>query len=451
MRLRVMICGAAMATVLAAQAQADTIKAALAAAYNHNATLNAQRAATRAADEALAQAKSGFRPIISGTASYGFVETSNNLTGSSSSNPYGYGITISQNLFNGFRTVNNIAAAEASIRGSREQLRRIEQQTLQSAASAYVDVLEAREVVSIRSRNISFLSEQFRSSQARLEVGEGTRTDVAQSQARLGLARATLSVARANLETARAVYFQIIGRRPKNLSWPSGPSYLYASSLQSAMQIAANEHPAVRLSQHAVDAAAFNVKVREGAFLPQVSLNGSANRSFNQPTRGTRSSSLSATVNVTVPIYQGGLASSQVRERKEILAQSRIQVDEARDQVRAGVVNAWSSLQAARSNERANQGALRAARLALSGVVEERNVGQRTQLDVLDAQSTVLDSQIALLSARKAKIAAGYALVAAMGRLSSQKLRLHVRHYQPKEHYEAVKDLWFGLRTPSGR
>ena len=433
------------------QVNAESLREALAAAYNHNATLNAQRAATRAVDENISQAKSGFRPTITGDANYGFASTYSNRTGSTDTNPYGYGITISQSLFDGFRTINNVAAAEANVKASREQLRRIEQQILEAAASAYVNVLEAREIVSIRRQNIGFLREQLRSSQARLDVGEGTRTDVAQSQARLSSARAQLSAAEASLESTRATYRQVIGRTPSNLSWPNGPSSLYAASLQGAIAMGLNEHPAVRLTQHAVDAAAFNVKALEGQFLPTLSLRGNANQTFDSGGRGNRNQSVSATLNLSVPLYQGGGPSSQVRQARETLAQNRIQVDEARDEVRAAAISAWSNLQSANANITATRDSLRASKLALDGVIEERNVGQRTQLEVLNSQSTVLDAQVSLVGARKSRLTAGYALVAAMGRLNSRRLRLPVRHYDPVEHFEEVKDMWFGLRTPSGR
>ncbi len=434
--------------------RAETIAAALASAYNYNSELNAQRAATRVADEQLPQAKAGYRPTITGGADWGFVSSTSNLSGSNSSttsNPYGYGITISQVIFDGFRTVNSIEAAEARIRGSREQLRRVEQTVLQSAATAYVDVLVAIEQLSIRRKNLSFLSEQLRSSQARLDVGEGTLTDVAQSRAQRAAAQATVSAAQAQLEGAKAVYFQLIGRRPSNLSWPGNPVRLYPASLDSALKIATSQHPAIRLAKYSVDAAAFGVKIQEGAFLPTLELQGNAQRTFNQGGNGNRRSSLSATLNLSVPLYQGGAASSSVRESKQALAQSRIEVDVARDQVRTAVVQSWSQLNSSRLNVSANRQQVKAARLALSGVIEERNVGQRTQLEVLTQQSQLLNAQLSLLSARKDQIDAGYALAASVGRLSSQNLRLAVRYYEPKENYKVVKDLWFGLRTPSGR
>lgn len=451
MRCGSLVLGVALAVIAGQGAQADSIRKAMASAYGHNATLNAQRAATRAADEKITQAKAGFRPTVTGDATWGFARTTSSVTGNASTNPYGYGITINQNLFDGFSTINNVAAAQANVMASREQLRRIEQQILQSAASAYVDVLEAGEIVSIRRQNISFLDEQLRSSQARLDVGEGTRTDVAQSSARLSSAKATLAGAQAGLTSARATYFQIIGRRPKNLHWPKGPQRLYAPSLQAAIATGMNEHPAILLTRHAVDAASFNVKSLEGSYLPTLSLRGNANRGYNQGAQGTGTTSATATVNLSVPLYQGGVVSSRVREGREVETQSRLQVNEARDEVQAAVISSWSSLKAAEANVVAIRETVKASKLALSGVIEERNVGQRTQLEVLDSQSTVLDAQVALVGARKARITAGYALVASIGRLNSQQLNLPVRHYSPKQHYNAVKDLWFGLRTPSGR
>ncbi|MEM9733473.1 MAG: TolC family outer membrane protein [Pseudomonadota bacterium] len=433
----------------ASPAFAESIRSALAAAYNNNAELNAQRAATRAADEQLAAAKSGYRPQLSGTGNYGFVRnvTNGNRT---DTNPYGYGIQLDQVIFDGFRTLNRVAVAEATIRGSREQLRNTEQTILQSAATAYVDVLRAREVLSIRRRNLSFLNEQVRSARARLEVGEGTRTDVAQSRAEQAAARAQVTAAEAQLAGARAVYRQVIGKAPHNLRWPKGPTRLYPHTLHSAIALGANQHPAIRLALHSVDAAAFNVKIEEGAFLPTLAFRGSAQRQFNQQRQGIDSSTLSAQVQLSVPIYQGGAASAATRGAKEQLAQTRIQVDVARDQVRAAVVASWSQLQSARASLAASRAQVSAARLALEGIIEERNVGQRTQLDVLLQQTQVLNAQLNVVEARKAQVDAGYALVAAVGRLGSRTLGLHVRHYDPKEHYNKVKDLWFGLRTPTG-
>lgn len=450
-----------LSVALCAPAQAESIKSALAAAYNHNATLNAQRAATRAADENLPLAKSGFRPQIFGTADIGASRqlsiSQPNLPlsrgGRSITNlvPYGFGVTIQQSLFDGFRTINNVKAAEAGIRASRETLRNVEQNTLFNAASAYADVLQFQEIVALRRSNIQFLREQVRSSNARLEVGEGTRTDLAQSESRLAQGQALLSAAEASLGSARATYVQIIGRQPSNLKWPKGPARLYPPSLTQSIAVAANRHPAIRATQHLVDVAAFQVKSSEGAFLPTVTLDGSAQQRYNSSGTVDETTNLQATVNVRVPIYQGGSASATVRQNKETLGQRRIEVDQSRDEVRQAVVSAWTQLEAARANSLANSSQVRAARLALDGVVEERNVGQRTQLDVLDAQSILLNALELQVQSRRNQVVAGYALVSAIGRLNSRALGLSVAHYSPKEHYLAVKDKWFGLRTPTGR
>lgn len=450
-----------LSVALCVPAQAESIRSALAAAYNHNATLNAQRAATRVADENLPQAKSGFLPQVFATANVALnkqsAETKANLPfsrGGRTENdlvPYGFGVTIQQSLFDGFRTINNVKAAEAGIRASRETLRNVEQDTLFNAATAYADVLQFQAIVELQRSNIAFLREQVRSSNARLEVGEGTRTDLAQSQSGLAQGQALLAGSQASLGAARGTYFQIIGRQPNDLKWPKGPAHLYPPSLTQAIALAANKHPAVRATQHLVDVAAFQVKAAEGVFLPTVTLDGSAQQRYNPSASANESSNLEATVNVRVPIYQGGAASSTVRQNKETLGQRRIEVDQSRDQVRQAVVSAWTQLQAARANLTANASQVRAANLALEGVIEERNVGQRTQLDVLDAQSLVLSARQSQIQSRRQQIVAGYALASAIGRLNSRTLSLRVAHYSPKEHYTAVKDKWFGLRTPSGR
>ncbi len=185
--------------------------------------------------------------------------------------------------------------------------------------------------------------------------------------------------------------------------------------------------------------------------MPTVTLNGSANRRFNTGDNRTDTDSAQATVNLNVPLYQGGRASSVVRQNKQNLSQRRIEVDEARDRVRAEIVTAWTSLQSARANVSANNVQVEAANLALRGVTAERDVGQRTQLDVLNAQSQVLTAQELLLQSEQLEITAGYRLVAGIGSLNSRELGLRVSHYSPEEHFDAVKDKWYGLRTPSGR
>lgn len=451
MRLSTAVCGLLLATVMPGASLAESIDAALASAYDQNPTLNAQRAATRANDENLAQAKSGFRPQVFASADVARSVTTVNRSGTTAITPYGVGISISQNLFNGFRTVNNVKAARASILVSRETLRNVEQNVLLQAANSYVGVLRARALLDIRRRNIGFLQEQKKSSKARLDVGEGTRTDLAQSQAELARAQAQLSAAEAELSTARGAYRQIIGRNPSNLHWPKGPLSILPHGESKAKALAAKNHPSILATRHGVDAAAFNVKVAEGAFLPTVDATGTAAKRYNSSSQGTNVESVEGKISVSIPLYQGGRTSSVVRQGKQTLSQRRILVDEARDSVRQEVVTAWTQMRSANANLAANKAQIRAAKLALSGVIEERNVGQRTQLEVLQAQNSVLQAQELQIQSRTSLVGARYRLAAAIGRLNSQALRLRVAHYAPQEHTDAIEDLWFGLRTPSGQ
>jgi outer membrane protein len=313
----------------------------------------------------------------------------------------------------------------------------------------------------LRAQNIDSLNEQLRSERSRFEVGEGTRTDVAQAQASLAAARAQLIAAQAQVKSSEAIYAQIVGTQPGSLKTPAPLSKLLPRSLGQAEQIAFSGHPAIEVRNALVDSGLFSVKAAEGAFLPQVGLSASVSRNFSSSSNSGRgpsaldSSSASTTgrvgLNVTVPIYQGGQASATVRQSKEQLGQARLEVDVARDQVRAAVVSAFTQLEASRASVSANQEGLRAARLALNGVIEERSVGQRTTLDVLNARSIVLDAQIALVQAQRNQVVSSFALASAVGRLSAKRLGLGVAIKDPEEHYNAVKDKWYGLRTPDGR
>jgi len=451
MRLSGVIVGLISVLASSAIVQAESLHSALAAAYRNNPSLNAQRAATRANDENLAQANSGFRPQLFATADIAWNKVTSNRCGTVVTIPGSVGVSLQQNLFNGFRTVNNVKAAKAGILASRESLRSVEQNTLLQAVNAYLSVLSTQELLSIRRQNIEFLKEQRRSSKARLEVGEGTRTDLAQSDAQLALARAQLSAAEANWATAKATYRQTIGHAAGKVSWSSGPQRLLPKGQKQAIGLGIRNHPAILASQHAVDAQAFNVKVSEGAFLPSVDATATAAHQINQQSQGTTVDVLQGKIAVKIPLYQGGQASSAVRQNKQVLSQKRILVDEARDSVRQEVVEAWTQLISARANLSANRAQLKASRLALSGVVEERNVGQRTQLDVLNAQSSVLQSLELQLQSRTTQVTSQYRLIAAVGRLNSKRLNLNVAHYVPENHTDAIKDLWFGLRTPTNQ
>ncbi len=439
-----------LAAMIGGPASAETIAEALALAYSNNPNINAQRAAARAVDENVPIAKSGLRPTVSGSADIS-QSWSHNGSRSTELTPGGFGITISQALFDGFKTANNVAAANASVLASRETLRNTVQNTLFDAASAYMNVIRDQAIAGFRAQSLEFLNEQVRSERARFQVGESTRTDVAQAEARQAGAVAQLNNARAQLKTSIAVYRQVIGKEPAKLKGPAGVGKLIPASIDSALEIAFSEHPAILANRYLADQADWQIKSAESDLLPRITLQGQANRRFNSQIEGNTVDSAQVTAQLTVPIYQGGRVSAQVRQNKETYGQRLIQIDGAVDSVRAAVISAISQLEAARASVTANEAQLRAAQLALQSVVEERNVGQRTTLDVLNTQQNVIDAQIALASSRRDVIVAGYAVLSAIGRLQPERLKLTVASYDPEEHYIAVEDKWFGLRTPDGR
>lgn len=436
-------------------ASAETILGAMAKAYQNNSQLNSARAGVRVTDENVAIAKSGWRPTIAGTAGIDYSSTrrsdfTTNLTVGS------FGVQINQTLFDGFQTKNNVGAAESRVRASNESLRNTEQLILGNAVTAYMDVIRDRQVADLTEQNLKFLTEQVRAARSRFDVGEGTRTDVAQAEASRASAIASLAAARAQAESSAAIYRQVVGDEAKTLKAAAPVAKLLPKSLDSAIAIAAKQHPAILATEYLVDAADFSVKSAEGQLLPQVSASAGISQAYRDTSPGNPLSdgnAASATIGatLTVPIYQGGRVAAQVRQQKESLGQARIEVDVSRDQVRAAVTAAWTQYLAAVESVTANRTLVSAQQLALNGVIEERNVGQRTTLDVLNAQKDVIDAQINLATSERDSVVASYAILSATGSLSTERLGLQVVKYQPQEHYNAVKDKWFGLRTPDGR
>jgi outer membrane protein len=438
-------------------ALAETLFGALTKAYQLNSTLNFNRAGVRVTDEEVPIAKSGMRPTVgaSGSIDYTSTHESTRLTTGS------FGVQIDQLLFDGFQTRNNVRAAEAQVRASQESLRNQEQNTLFDAASAYMDVIRDRQIAVLTEQNLQFLTEQARAARSRFEVGEGTRTDVAQADASRLLAIAQLAAARAQAQASEATYQQVIGDAPGQLAAGRPLAKMLPKKLDAAIAVALGDHPAIIATQHQVDAAAFAVKSTEGRLLPQVSASAGVASNYRNTeinglpgvggaTDGTfNSASIGATL--TIPIYTGGRVDAQVRQSKESLGQARIQVDVTRDQVRQAVVSAWTQYIAAQQSVSANREQVAAQQLALNGVIEERNVGQRTTLDVLDAQADVITAQINLVSSERDVVVASYAIVSAMGALTAERLGLQVAIHRPQEHYDAVKNKWVGTKTPDGR
>ncbi|MBV9261089.1 MAG: TolC family outer membrane protein [Pseudolabrys sp.] len=462
---RVALAGAALtcALVLPSLATGETVESALMQAYQNNPTLNSQRAGVRAVDEGVPQALAGYRPRVNATFSggeqYTDVRTRSQTIGNPPTYsslagiyaPYGASINATQTLFNGFQTANKTRQAEAQVFAARETLRTTEQNVMLSAVTAYMNLLRDAAILDLQKRNVEVLQEQLRQVRDRFNVGEVTRTDVAQSESRIAAGRSQVLTAEANYKTSAAIYRQVIGNEAGKLTAGAPVDRFSPSSLTASVEAGNAAHPTVTSAQYNVDFAEYQVKIAEGALLPTFSVTATASR-FNQSTQAQLESTTGSVIStLTVPIYQGGAEYSAVRQAKETLGQRRIDLDTARDQARQTVVQSWGLLEAAKGNILATQSQVQAAEVALNGVREEARVGQRTTLDVLNAQQELVNARVALVGAQRDRVVASYTLLAAVGRLSPQVLGLRVSTYDAQVHYHQVRDTWTGLRTPDGR
>lgn len=454
--------------VMSGMASAETLQEAMAAAYANNPSLNAARAGTRATDEYVPQALSGYRPTINGQVSAGLTATDTRYRSTSASNwastytdtgAVQGQIQIVQPLYMGGRIDNGVKKAESAVKASREQLRNTEQSTLLDTASAYMNVILSGQVLELRQSNVAFLQEQVRAANDRFSVGEGTRTDVSQAQAALAAATSAVSSAQADLLTARANYVKVVGHDPKGLRSPGPLTKLLPAKLSAAIDASRTEHPMIRAAIYNADTASYNVEIEEGALLPSFVLQGTVSSAFAgtvkdaTSTTPERARTLEGSVAavLSIPIYQGGSEYATVRQAKEELGQAKLQIDVARMSVDASLTQAWSTLESAKAQIVAAQASVKASQLALEGVVEEQKVGQRTTLDVLNSQSTLIDARLSEVGAQAQFVVASYSVAAAMGRLDRERLGLKVAAYKPEQHYEQVRDKWIGLRTPDGR
>ncbi|WP_131117825.1 TolC family outer membrane protein [Lichenihabitans psoromatis] len=448
---------------LSAPASAESLNSFLTKAYVNNPQLNAQRAGTRATDENVPLANSGYLPKVSGTGSVGFTHSdagvaglasgaNSSLAGVNDTVPRGVGLTVTQTVFDGFKTPNSIRQAESNVFGSRETLRNTEQSVLQSAAQSYMDVLRDTAVLDLRSSNIKVLDEQLRQTQDRFKVGEVTRTDVAQAEAGLAGSRADFYTAQSNLQNSIASFRQVVGVQPTRLE-PARPLERgLPPTLATAINISQVEHPSVQAALHQVDAAALQVKIAEGALYPTVSVQGSLSQEYDVSNVPGSHAFVGAVVgSVSIPLYEGGADYATIRQAKETLTQSRLLADVQRENVRAAVISAWGLLESSKATVTSDQASVNASEIALNGVREEARVGQRTTLDVLNAQQTLLNSRVALVGAQRDRVVASYAVLATIGRLSTTLLGLNVKQYNPVVHFEQVKDKWYGMRTPDGK
>src|SRR5450631_3550283 len=456
--LRSGIClGVATCLGFATSAWAEALPEALAKAYQSNPQLNAERARQRATDENVPQALAGYRPQIVASLSGGLQAVRNllpdNTVQTATLKPWTIGVTVTQTLFNGFKTANSVRVAELQVQSGREALRNVGQGVLLDAVTAYTNVLANQSLVEAQRSNVAFLRETLGVTQKRLNAGDVTPTDTAQAEARLNRGLADLNAAEVNLAISLATYTQVIGNPPSQLRPAETVDRYLPRNRDDATNLAFREHPAVLAAGFDVDVASTTIHVAESSLLPTITLQGSASHASEaDPTISTlRTDQASILGQLNAPIYDGGTAASQTRQAKELTAQSRLVLDQVRNQARTAAVGAWVANEGAKIAVSASESEVRAAGVALQGVRKEAAGGQRTTVDVLNSQQDLISAKARLIGAQRDRVIASYTLLSAIGRLDVKTLALNTPDYLPEVHYHQVRDAWHGLRTPSGQ
>jgi outer membrane protein len=429
-------------------AVAETLPETLAQAYAYNPQLDAERARLRATDEDVARANSGYRPDINASASIEHDRTYSRppSAGNGSNTSKGYAIQAVQPIFRGFQVYNAVNAAEASVRAGRETLRSVEQDVLLQAVTAYGDVVRDRAIVRLRENNVQFLSQELKATEDRFAVGEVTRTDVAQAQARRAQGVSDLDLAKANLKSSRATYEQVVGSPPNNLSEPNANSPLVPRSLEEAIGIGTQENPQIVNALYREQAAKYIVDQIRGELLPQAQVEATYSETYDPSQSTDKVESTSVVGRLNVPIFpSGGEVYARVRQAKHTHVSVAQEIEQARAFVQAQVVQSWSQLQAFRAQAVSDRAQIEANQTALAGVREEEKVGQRTLLDVLDAQRELLNSQVQLETTKRNMLVAAYSVIAAIGRLNVAEVGVVGTAYEPEAHYDEVRRKWFGI------
>ncbi len=432
-------------------AAAETLEEALSAAYRNNPTLLAARAKLRAADEGVNQALSGWRPTFSVDGDVGVeAARSNSTTTDRGQHREQKSLTfnLDQSLYKGGRTVAATRGAENEVRAERVRLNGTEQKVLFAAAKAYMDVVRDQAVLELNVSNEQVLRRQLQATRDRFEVGEITRTDVYQAEARLAGSTADRIKSEGNLEISRAAYRNVIGRTPGKLSRPEKSGDLPAAK-EEAVKAALEGNWDLRAADFNARVGSDSVDQIKGELLPSLDLSGSASRSLNAVGEDSRSDSYKALLTLSVPLYQSGSVYSRLREARQKAAELRRRTDQARRDAVEAATRAWERLQTTRARINSFKSQIKAAKVALEGVQREASVGSRTVLDVLDAEQELLNARVSFVGAQRDEVVAVFDLMSAMGRLTAKKINLPVDLYDPQGHYRNVRSKWTG-GTSSG-
>ncbi|MDP3748573.1 MAG: TolC family outer membrane protein [Phenylobacterium sp.] len=438
----------------AAPAFAETLAEAIALAYDSNPTLQAQRATQRALDEGYVQARTGYRPTLSASVQGSYSETRTpggvpqsggvRLFGPIEDNSGSATFNLTQPLFTGGRTAAAVSAAEADILTGRENLRRIESQVLANVITAYVDTRRDIEALRIRQENVRVLERQLEESKARFDVGEITRTDVAQSEARLAAAQFQFSQAQSQLAISRANYAAVVGQNPGDLAPEPSLAALMPTDVAQAFDAAENSSPQIRGAEYTQQASRARLAGARAERMPSLALRGTVGWRGQADPLETEDYARDVTgaAVLTVPLFTGGLTNSRVRAQIERNNVDRIGVETARRNVLQGLTQSWSQLIAARANIGSSDEQVRAARIAAEGTRQEQQVGLRTTLDVLNAEQELRSAELAQVSARRDEYVAATNVLALMGRLEAPNLTPTVTRYDPKTNFSKLRFTW---------
>lgn len=433
--------------VLAAPVSAETLVDALVAAYLNNPTLEAGRAQLRAVDENVPQALSGWRPTVEIDSSVGVNRSEINSANAETLSPWSGELSIVQPLYRGGQTVAGTEQAESEVRAERARLLTIEQDVLLATSVAYIDVLRDEVVVDLNQNNVQVLQRQLEATQDRFEVGEITRTDVAQAEARVSRSVSDRVQSEGNLVSSRASYTRLVGIAPGTLE-PAPRLRDLPESEANAIDIAMENSPLLTAARADEEASRHAIDVSRGRLLPVVQLNGDISHSEEVSVSVDESDNYGVSAQVTIPLYQSGAVYSAIRQNREINSQRIVQMEGARRDVVEDVTQSWEALNTAQAEIQSRRDEVRAAEIALEGVRQESIVGARTTLDVLDAEQEFLDARVALVVAERDEFVASFELAASIGGLTARNLELPVELYDTQTHYGEVRNLRWGPDVP---
>lgn len=435
-------------TALASPAGAVTIFEAMGSAYTNNPTLQAQRAYLRAVDENVAIAKSGFRPTISLEGSYSDSHVHNDVY-PVTTDGYDESVSavISQPIFNGFSTWNSVKAADSTVKAEQSNLYNVEQQILLEASTAYLNVVRDESIVELQVNNEKLLKKRMEETKERFNVGEVTRTDVSQAEARYSQARSDRIAAEGNLAASKAVYIQVIGAEPNNLEEPVGIAEMFPKSIEEAISYAREHNYALKAAKSSLNAQVYTVSANTGALLPQVNFEASAVRGQTRDleTQDPETNSFTWGVNMTVPLYDAGENRARIRQSKYQKWQAQEAVLEAEREMMSSVSSNWEYMVSNQAKIASVKDQIKAYAIALDGVQQEEALGNRTVLDVLDAYQYLLNSNVEEVEARRDYYVSGMQLLLSMGKLTAKDLNLSVNLYDAEKYSEETRGKWLSL------